>query len=289
MLRFGLKRIDYVALSILLFLLIYLIYRVNSYVEYNWRWHKVLGYLINRDETGYHFGLLTKGLFYTLKLSFWSIIFSMIFGLIAGVSRTLKRPFFKIGSLIYVEINRNIPPLVLVFIFYFFIADQLFVYFDIEHILRAQSQTVINIVSFTFAPINLLSSFFAGVLTLAIYESAYIAEIVKAGIESVDSGQKDAAKALGLSKLKILKYVIMPQATKVIIPPLNSQFISTIKDSSIVSVVAIPELTFQGMEMMSATYLTYETWITVTFFYFFLTFLLSMLNKKIEKKLTANF
>jgi polar amino acid transport system permease protein len=81
----------------------------------------------------------------------------------------------------------------------------------------------------------------------------------------------------------------MPQATKVIIPPLNSQFISTIKDSSIVSVVAIPELTFQGMEMMSATYLTYETWITVTFFYFFLTFLLSMLNKKIEKKLTANF
>jgi polar amino acid transport system permease protein len=178
---------------------------------------------------------------------------------------------------------------VLVFIFYFFIADQLFVYFDIEHILRAQSQTVINIVSFTFAPINLLSSFFAGVLTLAIYESAYIAEIVKAGIESVDSGQKDAAKALGLSKLKILKYVIMPQATKVIIPPLNSQFISTIKDSSIVSVVAIPELTFQGMEMMSATYLTYETWITVTFFYFFLTFLLSMLNKKIEKKLTANF
>ncbi|UOD34132.1 amino acid ABC transporter permease [Deferribacteraceae bacterium V6Fe1] len=283
------KRIDILVLSILLIIVFYVFYRINIYIDYHWQWHRVVDYIINKDENGYHFGLLSKGLFYTLKLSLWSIIFSIILGFIFGTFRSFKRPFFRFGSLVYVEVNRNIPPLILIFIFYFFISDQIFTLLEVEYFIRNLGETTREIISIFFAPPNLISSFFAGVLALSVFESAYIAEIVKAGIESVDVGQKEAAKALGLSKYQVLRYIIIPQASKVIIPPLSNQCISTIKDSSIVSVIAIPELTFQGMEMMSATYLSYETWITVTFFYFILTFSLSLLNKRIEKTYTLNF
>jgi len=282
------KRVDWWVLSILFFIVCYIFFRINIYIDYHWQWSRVVEYIINKDENGYHFGILSKGLFYTFKLSFWSIIFSVILGFIFGTFRSFKRPFFRFGSLIYVEVSRNIPPLILIFIFYFFISDQLFTLFEIEYFIRNLGEPARLIISIFFAPPNLISQFFAGVLALSVFESAYIAEIVKAGIVSVDIGQKEAAKALGLSKYHILRYITIPQASKVIIPPLGNQCISTVKDSSIVSVIAIPELTFQGMEMMSATYLTYETWITVTVFYLIFTFSLSVLNSKIERKYTYN-
>lgn len=281
-------RVDWWAMSILLFIVCYIFYRINVYLDYDWNWWRVIEYIINKDENGYHFGLLSKGVFYTFKLSFWSIMFSVILGFIIGTFRTIKRPFFRFGSLLYVEVGRNIPPLILIFIFYFFISDQIFTFFEVEDFIRNLGETSRLIISMLFAPSNLISQFFAGVLALSVFESAYIAEIVKAGIESVDKGQKEAAKALGLSKFQILKYITIPQASKIIIPPLGNQCISTVKDSSIVSVIAIPELTFQGMEMMSATYLTYETWFIVTFLYFIFTFSLSVLNRKIERKYSYN-
>jgi polar amino acid transport system permease protein len=124
--------------------------------------------------------------------------------------------------------------------------------------------------------------FIAAVLTLALYEGAYITEIVRSGIQSIERGQWEAAYALGLSKLDQLRFVILPQAVRRVIPPLTGQFISTIKDSAIVSVISVPELTFQGMELMAATFMTFEIWITVTVLYFLLTFSCSLLARRVE-------
>jgi polar amino acid transport system permease protein len=119
-------------------------------------------------------------------------------------------------------------------------------------------------------------------MALGIYEGAYITEIVRAGIQSVDRGQWEAASALGFSRYQQLRHIIFPQAAKNVLPPLAGQFISTIKDSSIVSVISIQELTFQGMELMSATFLTFEVWITVMLLYLVICLVCSLAVERLE-------
>jgi len=147
-------------------------------------------------------------------------------------------------------------------------------------------ENVRNFTEVIFAPLPIMSSFFAGVLALTVYEAAYISEIVKSGIMSVPRNQVESAYALGMNKYKVIRYVILPQAFRKILPPLASQFVSTIKDSAIVSVIAVPELTFQGLELMSATFLTMEIWIVITLLYFILTFTLSKIITFWEAKYT---
>jgi len=117
---------------------------------------------------------------------------------------------------------------------------------------------------------------------LALYEGAYITEIIRAGIQSIERGQWEASSALGFTSWQRMRHVIFPQATIRILPPLAGQVISTIKDSAIVSVISIQELTFQGMELMSATYLTFEVWITITLMYFLVTFTCSLAVRRLE-------
>jgi polar amino acid transport system permease protein len=133
------------------------------------------------------------------------------------------------------------------------------------------------------APPPQLSSFVSAVVTVSVFEAAYIAEIVRAGIQSIDRGQQEAAAAQGLTRGQRMRYVILPQAVQRILPPLGGQFISTIKDSAIVSVISIQELTFRGMELMSATYLTFETWIVVSGMYFVLTFGCALVFARLEQ------
>lgn len=119
-------------------------------------------------------------------------------------------------------------------------------------------------------------------ISLALFEGAYITEIVRAGVQSVERGQWEASQALGLSRWQNMRYIVLPQAIQRILPPLGGQFISTIKDSAIVSVISIQELTFQGMELISVTYLTFEVWITVALLYFLLTSALSLGVDRLE-------
>ena len=128
----------------------------------------------------------------------------------------------------------------------------------------------------------MFSAFLSAIITLAIFEGAYITEIVRAGIESINKGQWEASYALGLSRYQQLRYIVLPQAVQKILLPLAGQFISTIKDSAIVSVISISELTFQGMELMSATYLTFEVWITIALMYLILAGSLSLLIGRLE-------
>ena len=129
---------------------------------------------------------------------------------------------------------------------------------------------------------SMFSAFLSAVVTIALFEGAYITEIIRAGIQSIEKGQWEASYALGLTRFQQMRHVILPQAVKRILPPMAGQFISAIKDSAIVSVISIQELTFQGMELMAATYLTFEIWITIALLYLVLALALSLSVERLE-------
>ncbi len=261
----------------------YLFYRVRVGLHYDWNWSVIPQYLIRCDaENGWVANLLLQGFFTTIRLSVWSTIMALAIGLIMGFLRVSRRFFARLFAGIYVELIRNIPPLVLIFIFYYFISSQLMPILGVDAFIRSRSESTQAVVGFFFASPRQLSTFLSALITLALFEGAYIAEIVRSGIQSVDRGQWEASSALGFNRRQQMRHVVLPQAARIALPPLAGQFISTIKDSAIVSVISIQELTFQGMELMAATYLTFEVWITVTALYLVLTLSCSLAVERLE-------
>lgn len=253
-------------------------------LHYNWDWGSIPQFLFRYDEEskGWVTNILMQGLFTTIRLSVWSTLLATIIGTVMGLCRLSKSLFGRLIGRTYVELIRNLPPLVLIFIFYFFLSDQIMTSIGVDEFVKSRSEDTQALFTFLFAPPPLFSAFLSALITLALFEGAYIAEIVRAGVQSIERGQWEASHALGLSWWQQMRYVILPQATQRILPPLAGQFISTIKDSAIVSVISIQELTFQGMELMSATYLTFEVWITVTALYFILALALSLSVERLE-------
>lgn len=274
--------LDAVLASLILAVVIFIVHRVGVEMRYRWQWPVILQYLVRVDGAHWAMGTLMQGFLTTVKLSLWATVLATFLGTLMGLFRVSHGLFYRLIAGSYVEIVRNLPPLVLVFIVYFFIGERIMTLFGAEHLVRTASPEAQKFLAFLFAPPSRLSGFFAGLATLVLYEAAYITEIVRAGIQSIEKGQWEAAHALGLSKWQQLRYVILPQALQRILPALAGQLISTIKDSAIVSVISIPELTFRGMELMSATYLTFEVWITITALYFLLTFTCSLGVKRLE-------
>ena len=259
--------------------------RMKSIVGYEWDWSIIPDYIIRKDDAGnFKLNLLMLGFITTLKLSFWAGIIAVFLGVFFGLMRSNGSPGQKFSGFVYVETIRNIPSLVLVFIFYFFVSSQFLDKLGLDVVLGNSPESVQRIVAFLFTDAQKINSFVSAVITLGIYEGAYVTEIVRGGLAGVPEGQWDAGYALGLSKFQTFIYVILPQAMRSILSPMAGQFISTIKDSAIMSVISIQELTFQGMEIMSATFLTFEIWITITFLYFILTFSLSFLFGKLEER-----
>ena len=261
----------------------YIGYRITTGLHYNWNWGAIPQYLFRIDANGnWTTNLLTQGLFTTIRLSFWATLLATILGTVAGFFRISKSLFKRLLGRTFVELIRNTPPLVLIFIFYYFVSSQIVPALGVDDFVRNTSESIQNIMTFLFAPPRLFSAFISATVTVALFEAAYITEIIRAGIQSIEKGQFDACHALGLSWQQKMHHVILPQAIQRILPPLAGQFISTIKDSAIVSVISIPELCFQGMELMAATYLTFECWITITVLYLILTLSLSLAVARLE-------
>jgi len=278
--------LDTVLLVLLTGGLVYLAYRVEVGLEYRWNWRVIPQYLLRYDATdGWVPNLLLQGLLTTIRLSFWSLLLALPIGLIAGLLRTSLHLFNRLLGGTYVSLLRNLPPLVLVLIFYFFVSDQILPHLGLPALIEGLPDGVRQFVLISVAPADQLEAFVAAVVTLALLEGAYICEIVRAGINAIEAGQWEAARALGMRRWQLLRHVVLPQAFEQMIPPLAGQVISTIKDSAIVSVISIQELTFQGMELMSATYLTFEVWITVTLMYFVLTYACSRFADTLEGRL----
>ena len=263
---------------------VYIFYRLSSGLHYDWHWDRIPQYLLRYDSTEKRWVLnsLTIGFLNTIRLSVWGTILAAIIGLFMGLARISLRPFRRMVGGAYVELIRNTPPLVLIFIFYFFVSDQVMPLLGIQALAEAAPPFIQKGLTLLLAPPSTLPAFLSALITLSLFEGAYITEIIRAGIQSVETGQWEASAALGLSRRQQLIHVVGPQAIRRILPPLSGQFISTIKDSAIVSVISIPELTFKGMELMASTYLTFEIWITVTLLYLTLTLSCSLGIERLE-------
>jgi len=282
--RTKITPIDIFLILILLAVGVYIVYRVKVELHYRWEWAAIPQYLFrfDMDKGRWVPNLLIQGLFTTIRLSIWGMILATIFGTAMGLCRISPSLFKRLLGGTYVALIRNLPPLVLIFIFYFFLSSQIVLLLGVDEFIASRSEDTKAVLSFLFAPPSLFSAFLSALVTLAVFEGAYLAEIVRGGIQSIEKGQWEASRALGLSRRQQIRHIIMPQAIKRILPPLAGQFISFIKDSAIVSVISIQELTFQGMELMSATYLTFETWITITVLYLVLTLTLSLAVERLE-------
>jgi polar amino acid transport system permease protein len=276
--------LDVFILLMLVGILIYIIYQVKVKLNYNWQWKIIPQYLFRYDEESGKWvsNYLIHGLMTTLRLSFWGTLLATILGTVMGLLRVSKRLFHRMIARSYVELMRNLPPLVIIFIFYFFISDQIMPVIGIDDFLRSSSPGTQRLFAVLFSPYQYATAFISALLTLAIFEGAYITEIVRAGIESVEKGQWEASHALGLSKYHAMRHIILPQAMQRLLPALAGQFISLIKDSAIVSVISIQELSYQGTLLMASTYLTIEIWITITALYLVMTLTFSLGVGKLE-------
>jgi len=274
----GITPLDIIVGLLLVGLAVYVTYRVSVGLKYKWNWGVIPQYLFRYDEEKgrWVMNLLMQGLNTTIWLSIWSTLLATIIGTVMAFFRISKSLFKRLVGRTYVELIRNMPPLVLIFIFYFFASGMIIQVLGVDDWVRSTSETTQAILSFFFAEPSLFSAFMSGVMTIALFEAAYITEIVRAGIQSIEKGQWEASYALGLSWSRQMRHVILPQAIQRILPPLAGEFINTVKNSSIVSIISIQELTFQGMELMAATYLTFEIWLTIMGMYLILTLLLSL-------------
>jgi polar amino acid transport system permease protein len=211
-------------------------------------------------------GLLIIGLWITLKLSVIATILGVIIGIIGGLTRISSNPALKWITIIYVEIIRGSPLMVQILIWYFVIG------------------TVINDLLATYG-MGRLPAFWYGVASLACFAGAYVTEIVRAGIQSIHRGQTEAARSLGMSYGQSMLHIILPQALRRILPPLAGQFISLIKDSSLLGIIAIRELTKAAREAVSASLQPFEVYLLAAVLYLVLTFTLSMVVQRLEKRM----
>ena len=214
-------------------------------------------------------GLLIVGLWFTLKISVLATIFGVIIGIIGGLTRISANPALKWTTMVYVELIRGSPLLVQILIWYFIIG------------------TVINELLAAYG-LGRIPAWWYGVASLACFAGAYVTEIVRAGIQSIHRGQMEAARSLGMGYGQAMRYIIMPQALRRILPPLAGQFISLIKDSSLLGIIAIRELTKAAREAVTASLQPFEIFMLCAVLYLVLTFTLSMLVQQLERRMAVS-
>jgi len=264
-------------------------YRVDSVLNYRWHWSRVLGYLARwDDERGvWVANLLLQGFFTTVRLALWGILWAAALGLVMAICRISRALAPRLVALLYVGLVRNTPPLVFIFIFYFFISSQLVPLLGLESFIATASPTTSAIVAVLCGDPKLFVNFVTGLMCLALFEGAYVTEIVRAGIESIEKGQWEAGRSLGLSNLRLLRLVVLPQAFRRILPPLAGQFISLIKTSSIVSLISIQELTFSAGEVAVTTGAVFEVWLAVAGMYLAICYPLALAFARLERRFSS--
>ncbi len=226
-------------------------------IGYNWQWYRIPHYLFESTESGIVAGPLIEGLKITLRISLISLVFATVIGLLTAFFRLSNSFVARWLAIIYLETSRNTPLLIQIF----------FIYFVLGPTLGLERMT-------------------AAILALSLFEGAYASEIFRSGIQSVDKGQIEAASSLGLKISAIYRHIIIPQAFRTVLPPLTSQAISLVKDSALVSTIAIYDLTMQGQALIAESYLTFEIWFTVAAMYLSITLFLSVVVGIMEKRLS---
>ncbi len=222
---------------------------------------------------------ISDGIVVTLRIVCTSFVLILVVSLLGGLGRiSHNRIFYGLSSL-YVELIRGIPLLV----------QLLFIWFALPQVFKGIGAALLEVSFLQGAGqwlVDLrLNPYTAAVVGLTICYGAYGAEIFRAGISSINKGQMEAARSLGMSYVQAMRYVILPQAVRVILPPIGNEFVALLKDSSLVSVLAVSDLTRRGREYMSRTFLSFDTWIMVALCYLVLTLFSSRAVEFIESKM----
>ena len=222
---------------------------------YNWQWYRVPQYLYSFTDDGFQLGELLIGLGATLQLSLTAFALATALGLLVALLRLSGLVIGSAVAVAFLEFIRNIPLLVLIYLFYY-----------------------------VLGPIFKFDRYTASILTLAVFHSALISEILRAGISAVAQGQWEAAKSIGMSTGQTYRYIILPQSVRFMLPPMTGEVVHLIKSSAIVSVIAVAELTTFGRNIISDTYMSFEIWFTVAIVYMVVTLILSVGVSYLERR-----
>ena len=248
--------IAWVQLLLIVLALGWLVLRGTSGLGYHWQWYRVPPFIGFFESGRFQPGPLIQGLIVTLQVSGISLILAFILGLTTALLRLSNSYIGRALARVYLELVRNTPLLVQIFFMYFVIA-----------------------------PILGIGRFSSAVWALSLFEGAYASEIFRAGITSIPRGQWEGAYSLGMGPFSLYRYIILPQAVRRVLPPLTSQAIALVKDSALVSTIAIYDLTMRGSAIIAETYMTFEIWFTVAAIYLLVALIISLLVFMLERHL----
>ena len=215
----------------------------------------------NFDLVVNSFPLLLLGAGVTIKITAMSVAVGVIIGLFVGIARICRIKPLEWLAAVYVDFFRGTPLLVQIFLVYFALP-----------VITGQR----------------IDPYIAAIVACGINSGAYVAEIFRAGIQSIDNGQMEAGRSLGMTWVQTMRYIIVPQAFKRVIPPLGNEFIALLKDSSLVSVIGFEELTRRGQLIIAKTYGSLEIWISVAIVYLVMTLTISRFVAYLEKRFATD-
>ena len=221
--------------------------------------------IISGDEYIKAFNFIIPGIRITFGATFVSFLIALILGLFLGIGRISDNKFFSTISRTYIEFVRGIPILILIFTMAFVVVV------DAAEFLNINNGNVPMIIR--------------AIIALSVFYGAYIAEVFRAGIESVPVGQREGGASLGISERQVMRHIVLPQAFRNMLPALGNDFISMMKDSSLLSVLAVQDLTYKGRLYSGSTFRFQETYLVLTVLYLCITLLLSGLQRRLERKL----
>ena len=236
-------------------LVVYGFVRGAESMGYNWQWHRVPAYVFNMKDGSFTWGPLAEGFATTLVIAALAFALALAIGLALALAQQGSYPVARALARVMIEGIRNTPVLVQLYVFYYVIG-----------------------------PVFGLERFMAGVVCLALFESAFVAEVYRAGIRSVPRGQWEAGQALGMPAYPVLRNIVLPQALRFMTPPMASEAISVVKNSAIVSVIALGELTAAGRNIVADTFLSLEVWFTVACGYLVIALALSAAASFLERR-----
>lgn len=236
--------------------LLWLTLRGAEQMGYNWQWYAIPRHFWRVIDGELIWGPFMRGLFITLEIAFWCTGLTLLVGLITALLRMSNSFAGRTLATTYLELVRNTPLLVQLYLFYF-----------------------------VLSPILGIDRFWTGVICLTFYEATFVAEIIRAGILSVERGQWEASSAVGLDRRDTYRYVVLPQAVPLMLPPLTGQIINLIKHSAVVSVIAVADLTTEGRNLIADTFMSFEVWFTVAGMYLVLTVSLSLFVSWLEHRM----
>jgi polar amino acid transport system permease protein len=254
------QSVDSVTFSVILYgvivaAIVWMSYVGAAAMGYNWQWYRIPQYFYEVTEDGFQPGEIIYGLGTTLTLSLTAFALALALGLLVALMRLSGLIVCTAVAIGFLEFVRNIPLLVLLYLFYY-----------------------------VLGPIFGFDRYWASVLCLGVFHSALVSEIFRAGINAVPKGQWEGATSIGLSKSQAYRYIIFPQAIRFMLPPMTGEAVSMIKSSAIVSVIAVAELTTIGRNIISDTFMSFEIWFTVALVYMAVTLVLSVGVSYVEKR-----